>query len=98
MMIRHTVFFKLKHAAGSTAESKFFADSKPLETLPTVKNFERLKQTSKKANFDWGFAMSFEDQAAYDEYNNHPVHVAYVKDIWIPNVEAFQEIDYVKVQ
>jgi hypothetical protein len=38
--------------------------------------------------------MEFADQAAYQGYNDHPVHVAYVRDRWIPEVEAFLEIDY----
>jgi hypothetical protein len=94
-MIRHTVFFRLKHGAGSASEAAFFAASKPLETLPTVKDFQRLKQTSTKNNFAYGFAMSFETQAAYDAYNVHPVHAAYVRDVWMANVAEFQEIDYV---
>jgi hypothetical protein len=93
-MIRHSVFFKLNHTAGSAGEAAFFESSKPLAKLPTVQNFKKLKQTSKKNNFAYGFAMDFADQAAYDAYNNNPVHTAYVKDIWIPNVAEFMEIDY----
>ena len=28
-------------------------------------------------------------------YNNHPAHVAFVRDRWVPEVAAFMEIDYV---
>jgi hypothetical protein len=94
-MITHSVFFRLHHAAGSQGEMKFFIDSLVLAKLPTVGNFQRLKQTSKKNNFTHGFSMQFKDQKAYDAYNNDPIHTAYVKNIWIPQVAEFMEIDHV---
>jgi len=94
-MIRHTVVFTLKHARGSEAEAKFLNDALVLEAIPVVHKFERLRQTSPKANYDFGFSMEFTDQAAYDAYNVHPDHVAFVRDRWVPDVERFQEIDYI---
>jgi hypothetical protein len=41
--------------------------------------------------------MEFANQAAYDGYNTHPDHVRFVQEIWIPEIAAFTEIDYVKV-
>ncbi len=96
-MIRHTVVFRLKHAKGSAGETAFFKASEVLVPLPTVKNFERLKQVSAKNDYAYGFSMEFDDQAAYDAYSHHPVHSEYVRDIWIPNVAAFLEIDYAKM-
>jgi hypothetical protein len=94
-MITHSVFFRLHHAAGSQAEMKFFIDSLPLAKLSTVKNFQRLQQTSKKNNFTHGFSMQFKDQQAYDAYSNDPTHTTYVKNVWIPQVAEFMEIDHV---
>ena len=95
-MIRHTVVFRLKHAAGSAEEAKFLADSRRiLAAIPGVENFEAMRQVSAKNDFTFGFAMEFTDQAAYDGYNAHPDHVAYVRDRWVPEVAAFLEIDYV---
>jgi hypothetical protein len=95
-MIRHTVVFRLKHAAGSTDEAKFLADSRRiLAAIPGVENFEAMRQVSPKNDYAFGFAMEFADQAAYDGYNAHPDHVAYVRDRWVPEVAAFLEIDYV---
>jgi Stress responsive A/B Barrel Domain len=96
-MIRHTVVFHLKHAKGSAEEQKFLDDAKVLTSIPEVKNFERLKQVSAKNGFTFGFSMEFANQAAYDTYNDHPTHVAYVSDQWLPNVVEFMEIDYVSV-
>jgi Stress responsive A/B Barrel Domain len=95
-MIRHAVIFRLKHAAGSDAEKVFFEKSLALVDIPTVKNFERTKQVSAKNAFTYGFSMEFDDQAAYDAYDRHPVHRDYVRHVWVPNIAEFLEIDTVK--
>ena len=94
-MIRHTVVFTLKHAAGSSEEKAFLDAALVLEAIPGVEKFERLRQVSPKADFAFGFSMEFADQAAYEGYNVHPDHIAFVADRWVPEVERFQEIDYV---
>ena len=94
-MIRHTVVFTLKHAPGSTEEAAFLRDALVLEAIPGVMKFERLRQVSPKADFAFGFSMEFADQAAYQGYNDHPDHVAFVQGRWIPEVARFQEIDYI---
>jgi hypothetical protein len=94
-MITHSVFFTLKHAKGSAAERAFMASADVLVAIPGVKDFQKLRQTSAKCDFDYGFTMQFADQAAYNVYNDHPDHVAFVRDRWIPEVARFQEIDYV---
>lgn len=94
-MIRHTVIFTLKHAAGSLQEKMFLRDARTaLEKIPGVEKFEQLKQVSKKNDFAFGFSMEFADQAAYDAYNTHPRHVAFVRDRWEREVSKFLEIDY----
>ena len=96
-MIRHTVVFTLKHAPGSAEEKKFLEDALVLAGIPTVRNFERLKQVSSKNAFKFGFSMEFDDQAGYDTYDRHPVHVAFVRDRWKTDVTDFLEIDYVRL-
>ena len=94
-MIRHTVVFRLKHPRGSAEEKSFLAGGMALADIPGVGKFEQLKQVSPKNDYHFGYSMEFADQAAYQHYNDHPAHVAYVRDRWIPEVEAFLEIDYV---
>ncbi len=94
-MIRHTVAFSLKHAAGSAEEKAFLDAALVLKAIPGVEKFEQLRQVSPKADYAFGFSMEFADQAAYDGYNVHPDHVAFVRDRWVPEVARFQEIDYV---
>ena len=96
-MIRHTVAFRLKHPAGSAEEVNFLADALVLKEIPSVRNFEQLRQTSPKNDFTFGFSMEFADQAGYDAYNIHPDHVAFVRDRWVPDVESFLEIDYTRL-
>ncbi|TIL48415.1 Dabb family protein [Mesorhizobium sp.] len=93
-MIRHTVVFRLKHKENSAEEAKFLADAKILSAIPGVEKFEQLRQVSPKNDYRFGFSMEFADQAAYSGYNDHPDHVAFVRDRWIPEVAAFLEIDY----
>jgi len=94
-MIRHTVVFTLKHAAGSAEEQAFLRDALVLTEIPGVEKFEQLRQVSKKNDYAFGFSMEFADQSAYDAYNVHPKHVAFVQGRWVPEVERFLEIDYV---
>jgi hypothetical protein len=96
-VIRHTVIFTLKHRQDSAEEKKFLEDALVLAQIPTVQRFERLKQVSAKNGFMFGLSMEFTDQAAYDTYNDHPIHVAFVRDRWKTEVSDFMEIDYVKI-
>ncbi|TBZ22322.1 Dabb family protein [Rhizobium leguminosarum] len=96
-MIRHTVAFRLKREAGSAEETSFLADALVLAKIPSVRNFEQLRQTSPKNDFTFGFSMEFDDQAGYDTYNLHPLHVAFVRDRWVPEVADFLEIDYTRL-
>jgi hypothetical protein len=93
-MIRHTVVFRLKHPKGSAAEGAFLEAALVLATIPGVGAFERLRQVSARNQYGFGFSMEFADQAAYDLYDRHPTHVAFVRDRWVPEVEAYLEIDY----
>ena len=93
-MIRHTVTFKLKHKFGSIEEQSFLEAALELSHLPNVQKFECLKQIGTKNNFDFGLSMEFENMQDYDSYNNHPEHISFVNNVWIPQVIDFIEIDY----
>lgn len=93
-MIRHTVVFRLKHPAGSEAERAFLAAADVLDTIPGVEKFEKLRQLSAKNGYRFGFSMEFADQRVYQAYNDHPEHIRFVKERWVPEVEEFLEIDY----
>ena len=93
-MIRHTVVFTLKHTEGSQEEREFMEAAEKLATIETVQKFEQLRQVSAKCDYAYGFSMEFADQAAYDFYNDHPLHQDFVQNRWMKEVSAFQEIDY----
>jgi len=94
-MIRHTVVFTLKHAEGSPKETAFLRDAKVLAAIPGVEKFEQLRQVSPKNGYRFGFSMEFAHSDAYQAYNEHPDHVAFVRDRWVPEVAEFLEIDYI---
>jgi hypothetical protein len=93
-MIRHTVVFKLVHPKDSPEENVFLDAISKLSAIPGVENFELLKQISRKNNFDYGLSMEFSSAKAYEDYNQHPDHVAFVRTVWMPEVTDFLEIDY----
>jgi hypothetical protein len=92
--IRHTVVFSLSHAQGSAEEADFLATAAKLAAIDGVEEFEILRETSPKNDYRFGISMEFADGAAYEAYNGHPDHVAFVQGRWIPEVSEFLEIDY----
>lgn len=97
-MIRHTVMFTLVHQPGSAEEQAFLDETLALESIQTVKKFERLRQCSEKCDHRFGLSMEFDNQQDYDTYNDHPTHTKFVNERWIPEVKSFQEIDYISYE
>ena len=95
--IRHTVAFALPHEEGSEEERDFLAAAARLSEIPGVEAFEVLREVSPKNGFRFGLSMEFADQAAYDGYNEHPAHVAFVQERWLAEVSDFLEVDYTAV-
>ncbi len=93
--IRHMVIFSLKHGQGSSAAQEFLQDAEEkLSGIASVEEFTVFDQISAKNDYDYGFSMDFKDQDAYDTYNAHPTHVAFVEQRWKKEVEKFLEIDF----
>jgi Stress responsive A/B Barrel Domain len=92
--IRHTVVFTLSHAEGSPEEADFLATAAGLAAIPGVEEFEILRETSPKNDYRFGISMEFAGPEAYTAYNEHPDHVRFVQERWLPEVREFLEIDY----
>ena len=73
----------------------FLAAALALATIPGVERFEQLRQVSPKSDFACSFSMYFAGEDAYQAYNDHPTHVAFVRDCWDAEVSDFQEFDFV---
>jgi hypothetical protein len=97
-MIRHAALFQLRHASGSEAESSFLAALADLAQIPGVQAFQIWRETSPKNAYDFALSMTFVDQAAYDGYNVHPAHLAFVQERWIPEMAEFMEHDAVALE
>ena len=93
-MIRHTVVFRLRHAAGSPAEADFLVAARELARIPGVERFEALRQTGKQSAYAFSLSMEFADADAYAAYNEHPDHAGFVQNRWIPEVADFLELDF----
>lgn len=94
--IQHMVVFTLNAGRDNEEAEAFLQTSREeLAAIPGVQQFEVYRQVSAKTDYDYGFSMIFADQAAYDAYNQHPVHVNYVEARWLKQVARFQEIDLI---
>jgi Stress responsive A/B Barrel Domain len=92
--IRHTVVFALAHPDGSPEEADFLATAGALSGIPGVEAFQILRETSPKNAYRFGISMEFAGPEAYAAYNEHPDHVRFVNDRWLPEVSEFLEVDY----
>lgn len=93
--IRHMVVFCLKYDKGSAEAEEFLSDGEAiLSKIPCVEKFEALTQISHKNDYHYGFSMEFADQAAYDAYNQNPLHIDFVEQRWKTEVTRFLEIDF----
>lgn len=93
--IRHTVVFTLRHEARS-AEAEAFLDALAgLAAIEGVEELEVLREVSPKNGYQLGVVMEFASRAAYEAYNAHPEHVAFVRDRWDTEVSDFMEVDFV---
>lgn len=97
-MIKHSVVFSLKYPKGSEEEKVFLSEVEKLRSIVGVENFQCLHQISKKSPFQYGIFMEFTSHKVYENYNNHPKHVAFVKNYWMKYVNDFMELDFEKIQ
>ena len=56
-----------------------------------------LAEVSPKNGYRFGILMEFADRSAYDRYNEHPDHIRFVQQRWLPEVSEFLELDYARV-
>ncbi|HEX3087442.1 MAG TPA: Dabb family protein [Ilumatobacteraceae bacterium] len=94
MKIQHTVVLRLNDGVDN---DQFCASARRLSHIAGVINFEVLRQVGAKSDFTHALSMWFDDQSAYDGYLDHPAHLAFVNDVWLPDVAAFLELDYVRL-
>jgi hypothetical protein len=92
--IRHTVAFGLPFPKGSDEEAAFLRSAQRLASIPGVLNLTVLQALGDENGRPWALSMDFADQAAYDGYNAHPLHRAFVEREWLPTVTSFAESDY----
>ena len=91
--IRHLVLFTLRHEEGSPEAEALVAALRSLAAIDEVEKLEVVRQVGLKNNYQLAVTMEFASRAAYDAYNNHPNHVAFVRDRWNADVIDFMEID-----
>jgi hypothetical protein len=91
--IRHLVVFTLRHEVGRPEAQAFLAALRSLAAIDGVEDLAVLRQVGLKNDYQLAVTMDFASRAAYDAYNDHPSHVAFVRDHWGAGVTDFMEID-----
>ena len=87
----HIILFNFKQGI---AEENFIAAAKNLTIIPAVQKLEYFKQLNTTNKFEYGMSIEFATQQLYEQYMAHPVHVAFVQQHWIPEVEDSMMIDF----
>lgn len=93
--IRHTVSFRLRPEAD---EDAFLARLGALAEIDGVADFQLMQDVGDKNAFSHGATMVFSDRAAYDAYDAHPDHQAFVTEVWVRDVEDFLEVDHQRLR
>ena len=75
-----------------------FKAAKELAAIEGVDKFECLRQTNANNQFKYGLSMEFKNAQLYNNYSNYPMHISFVQQVWIPEVEDFLEIAYELIQ
>jgi hypothetical protein len=83
---------------GSPEADAFLAALRSLAAIDGVEDFEVVRQVGLKNNYQLAVTMDFASRAAYDAYNAHPDHVAFVSDSWNADVDDFMEIDLAELR
>jgi heme-degrading monooxygenase HmoA len=96
--IRHLVVFTLRHEEGSPEAETFLAALRSLAAIDGVEEFEVVRQVGLKNSYQLAVTMEFASRAAYQDYNDHPSHVAFVSDRWDADVTDFMEIDVAELR
>ena len=93
--MQHTVTFRLSDGVD---QDWFLDKARELAEIPGVVEFEVLEQVGKNAaQFQLALSMWFNSDDDYGNYNEHPDHVDFVENVWIPNVAEFLELDYLRI-
>jgi hypothetical protein len=93
-LLVHNVYFALKDNSPSAREQMLAACRKYLTNHPGTVFFtcgtlaEELKREVNVRDFDIGLHIVFENQAAHDRYQDHPLHHQFIRE----NRENWQKV------
>ena len=91
--IRHLVVFTLRHEEGTAEAEAFLVALRSLAAVEGVEELDVVRQVGVKNSYQFAVTMEFADREAYEAYDAHPDHVAFVRDRWAADVTDFMEID-----
>lgn len=80
-MLAHIVYFKLKSDLSEQDKAAFIAEVKKLNQIEVVRDlqigsFEDLGDARALSDYDMAMQMTFVSKADYEQYQQHPIHLA----------------------
>ena len=99
--ITHIGFVWLKEPGNAAHRQQIIeAAHRFAREIPEVQNLSVGQSLPKSspyvdASFDICLSMQFDDQAAMDRYNKHPVHQKAAQEVFFPLAQKFQFYDFV---
>lgn len=94
-MIQHTVAFRFRDDVDI---GMFWLRVDDLASIVGVEQFTVMRQVGSTNDSTDALSMHFASDSEYEAYDSHPVHRAFVADVWLPSVADFIELDYVVVE
>lgn len=84
-MFVHTVFFWLKEKENKQAQEALLAGLRSLESIDVIHGAyigapAETRRPVIDHSYDFSITFVFEDKAAHDEYQEHPIHLKFVEN------------------
>jgi len=96
MAIQHTVVFRLVHAPGSPGEAEFLdTAARTLTAIPGVVTSPSVVRSAPRATWPGNSQWSSPIKVPMTPTTRTPAHVDFVATRWVPEVDAFQEYDFI---
>jgi hypothetical protein len=98
-MFSHVVIFWTKSDRPAAAEALLAGCREFLASIPGVESFHcgRMVHSQRPVvdqSYQVGLNLVFRDQAAQDAYQEHPLHLRFVKEVFQPNCERCVVYDF----
>ncbi len=99
--VTHVVVCWLKNPGDAAARARVVAGARELDRIPGVLRVQSgecipSNRPAVVADYDVAVVMEFANERALRAYEQHPAHLAAVRDVLLPLVARYQVFDFVR--